>query len=209
MIPRVSGKGGIQAAWRAVTAINTSGLRVGVSGGNRGGVQAVSTQDYTAAYKGIGLETSVDFEAQYAGRALTTSGRSAPRPGSKPDARRGSHDPRRQWLRHRTRTTPTPVPSDVTTGGTLSPNTQYSVICAALTLDGMINGTVVGGVQGQITRMNADGSSGHVRRWRRAQVRQCHGDDRQRQQLDAWRQSDRRGRQWGFGLRLVLGRGRI
>ena len=27
----------------------------------------MSTQDYSAAYKGIGIETSVDFEAQYAG----------------------------------------------------------------------------------------------------------------------------------------------
>ena len=50
-----------------MTGINTTGLRIGVSGGNRGGVQAVSTQDYSAAYKGIGIETSVDFEAQYAG----------------------------------------------------------------------------------------------------------------------------------------------
>jgi hypothetical protein len=66
-IPRVSGKGGIQANWRAVTGVNTTGLRIGVSGGNRGGVQAVTTADYTAAYKGIGIETSVDFEAQYAG----------------------------------------------------------------------------------------------------------------------------------------------
>src|SRR5271166_4003651 len=63
-IPRVSGKGGIQAAWRAITAINTTGLRFGVSSANRGGVLAVATQDYTATYKGIGVETSVDFEAQ-------------------------------------------------------------------------------------------------------------------------------------------------
>jgi len=45
-IPRVSGKGGIQAAWRAITAINTSGLRFGVSSANRGGVMAVNTQNY-------------------------------------------------------------------------------------------------------------------------------------------------------------------
>ena len=37
--PRVSGKGGIQANWRAITGINTTGLRLGVSGGNRAGVQ--------------------------------------------------------------------------------------------------------------------------------------------------------------------------
>ena len=70
MIPRVSGKGGIQANWRAITAINTAGLRFGVSASNRGGVLAVATQDYTATYKGIGVETSVDFEAQYAGQGF-------------------------------------------------------------------------------------------------------------------------------------------
>ena len=69
-IPRVSGKGGIQANWRAITAINTSGLRFGVSAANRGGALAVATQDYTATYKGIGVETSVDFEAQYAGQGF-------------------------------------------------------------------------------------------------------------------------------------------
>src|ERR1700756_2179586 len=68
MIPRVSGKGGVQAAWRAITAINTTGLRFCVSAANRGGVMAVTTKDYTANYKGIGVETSVDFEAQYAGQ---------------------------------------------------------------------------------------------------------------------------------------------
>src|SRR3954469_12721108 len=67
-IPRVSGKGGIQANWRAVTGINTTGIQIGVSGGNRGAVMAVSTQDYVAAYKGIGIEDNVDFEAQYSGQ---------------------------------------------------------------------------------------------------------------------------------------------
>ena len=84
MIPRVSGKGGIQAAWRAITAINTMGLRFGVSSANRGGVLAVATKDYTATYKGIGVETSVDFEAQYAGQNLTMSAPSAPRQASRP-----------------------------------------------------------------------------------------------------------------------------
>ena len=42
-IPRVSGKGGIQANWRSITAINTQNLRFGVSTANRGGVLAVAT----------------------------------------------------------------------------------------------------------------------------------------------------------------------
>ncbi len=157
-IPRVSGKGGIQAAWRAVTAVNTTGVRIGVSGGNRGGVIAVSTKDFTAAYKGIGLEDNVDFEAQYAGmgfddiRAIaaktllesTMLGEEVTILGGNSSTLLG--------------TTPTPSLADVGTGGTLLFNTLYSVICVALSLDGVVNGTVAGGVQGLITRLNADGS---------------------------------------------------
>jgi hypothetical protein len=159
-IPRVSGKGGVQANWRAVTGINTTGLRIGVSGGNRGGVQAVTTQDYTAAYKGIGIETSVDFEAQYAGMGfddvkaigakigleacmlgeelLILGGNTSVPLGATP--------------------TPTLVPS--TSSGTLTAAASpYSVICVALSLDGIVNGSVTGGIQGAITRSNADGSA--------------------------------------------------
>lgn len=158
-IPRVGGGTGIQAAWRAVTAINTSGLRIGVSGGNRGGVIAVRTADYTAAFKGIGVESNVDFEAGYAAkgfddvRALAAKmgleslmlGEEAVILGGNNSIAFG--------------TTPTPSLTDVGTGGTLAYNTQFSVICVALSLDGVINGSVSGGVQGQITRTNADGSS--------------------------------------------------
>ena len=42
-IPRVSGKGGIQANWRSITGINTGGISAGVGQGNRGGVIATST----------------------------------------------------------------------------------------------------------------------------------------------------------------------
>ena len=37
MIPRVSGKGGIQPAWRAITQINATGLRFGVSAADEHG----------------------------------------------------------------------------------------------------------------------------------------------------------------------------
>lgn len=158
-IPRVSGKGGIQAAWRAVTAINTTGMRIGVSAGNRGGVQSVTTTDYTAAYKGIGLETNVDFEAQYAGmgfddiRAIaaktglesTMIGEELLLLGGNTSVLLG--------------TAANPTLADVSTGGTLVFSTQYSVIVAALSLDAVVNGSVAGGVQGPITRLNADGSS--------------------------------------------------
>lgn len=158
MLPRVSGKGGIQAAWRAITAINTTGLRFGVSSANRGGVLAVSTQDYTATYKGIGVETSVDFEAQYAGQEFddvravgAKTGLEALMLGEEAMILGGCASTALG-------VTPTPSLAALTTGGTLAAQT-WSVICAAMTLDGLMNGTIAGGVQGQIVRANADGSS--------------------------------------------------
>ncbi|UFW91049.1 hypothetical protein BjapCC829_21925 [Bradyrhizobium barranii] len=158
LIPRVSGKGGIQAAWRAITGINTSGMRIGVSGGNRGGVQAISTQDYTASYKGIGIETNVDFEAQYAGqnfddiRALAgKAGLESLMIGEELMILGGNTS-----VQLGTTGTATLVGS--TTGGTLAAQT-WSVICVALSLDALVNGSVVGGIQASITRTNADGSS--------------------------------------------------
>jgi len=157
-IPRVSGKGGIQANWRAITAINTTGLRIGVSGGNRGGVMAISTTDYTAAYKGIGLESSVDFEAQYAGMGFddiraqaALRGMQATMIGEEQVLLGGNGS-------LALGTTPTP---SLTAGaaGTIVGTVTVSVICVALTLDGFANGSVAGGIQAQITRTNADGSS--------------------------------------------------
>lgn len=157
MIPRASGKGGIQASWRGVTAINTSGLRIGVSGGNRGGVQAIDTKDYTASYKGLGIETNVDFEAQYAGqgfddiRAIAAKvGLEALMIGEETTILGGNTD---------VALGTTPTPSLVAgTSGSLSAAT-YSVIVVALTLDAILNGSVTAGIQASITRDNADGST--------------------------------------------------
>ncbi len=155
MIPRVSGKGGIQASWRAITGVNTTGLRFGVSSANRGGVMAVATKDYTATYKGIGVETSVDFEAQFAGqefddvRAIgAKAGLEALMLGEEAMILGGCTSTPLG-------TTPTPTLTGPPTGGTLAAQT-WSVICAALTLDGLMNGSIAAGVQGQISRTNAD-----------------------------------------------------
>lgn len=157
-IPRVSGKGGIQANWRAVTAINTTGIRVGVSQGNRNAVMAVQTKDYTAAYKGIGMEDSVTFEAQYAGQGFDDVRAIAAKTGlealmlGEEAVILGGNGSLALGV------TPTPVLAQFTTGGSLSDGT-YSVIAVALTLDGVMNGSIAGGIQASITRQNADGSS--------------------------------------------------
>ena len=157
-LPRVSGKGGIQANWRAVTAINTGGVRLGVSGGNRGGVIAVATQDYVAAYKGIGLEDSVDFEAQYAGMGFDDVRAIAAK-----TLLEATMIGEELLLLGGNGSTPLGQCSQpaLTAGssGSIVGTVTVSVIVAALTLEGFVNGSVTGGVQGLIVRTNADGSS--------------------------------------------------
>lgn len=156
-IPRVSGRGGIQANWRAITGINTSGIRVGVSGGNRGAVMAITTQDYIAAYKGIGIEDNVDFEAQYAGRGFDDIRAIAAKVGLQALmlgeellllGGNGSLP---------LGTTPTPSLTASTTEGTIATGTVH-VSCVALTLEGFVNSSVAAGVPTSVTRTNADGS---------------------------------------------------
>lgn len=156
-IPRVSGRGGIQANWKAVTGINTSGIRIGVSGGNRGAVIAVSVADYAAAYKGIGLEDNVDFEAQYAGqgfediRALAAKvGLQALMLGEELLLLGGNGTVALG-------TTPTPSLTGAATGGALVDDTYY-VACVALTLEGYVNASVTAGIPTTVTRTNADAS---------------------------------------------------
>ena len=158
-IPRVSGKGGLAANWRSVTAINTQNLRFGVSNANRGGVLAVATQDYSAAYKGIGVETSVDFEAQYAGQGFDDVRAVAAKTGLESLMLGEEAMILGGCASTPLGMTPTPTLSDVGTGGALAANLAQSVVCVALTHDGVINATLAGGIQGQITRTNADGTT--------------------------------------------------
>lgn len=155
-IPRVSGRGGIQANWKAVTGINTSGIRIGVSGGNRGAVMAVSTADYAAAYKGIGIEDNVDFEAQYAGQNFADIRALAAKVGlealmiGEEILLLGGNGTVALGV------TPTPSVSVLSTGGSLGGTQSVSVV--ALTLEGYLNASVVAGIPTEVTRTNADAS---------------------------------------------------
>ena len=160
-IPRVAGDGGTATNWKAVTAINTTGMSLGVSEGNRGGVQSVATQSYVAAYRGIGLEDYVTFEAGYAGEGFddimgkaqtrllqaTMIGEERLLTGGNTSQALG--------------TAPTPTLVGSTTGGTLAAQT-LSVICVALTLEGWRASSVLNGLPLSGTRTNADGSTDAV-----------------------------------------------
>lgn len=161
-IPRVSGKGGIQANWRAVTGVNTSKVAIGLSEGNRGAVMASSTADYTAAYKGYGLDDYVTFEADYASegfedsKALAVEGLLRALMIGEERAILGANNGLALG------NTPVPTLTSANTGGTLTGNVSYGVACVALTMDGYFRAAVTGGVVQTITRTNADGSTDTV-----------------------------------------------
>ncbi len=158
MLPRRTGGAGIQANWRAVTGVNVTGLSIGLGQGNRGGVQASSTQDFFAAFKSLGLDDYVTFEADLAAqefedlKALAVEGLLRATMLGEEKLTLGGNSGLALG------TTPTPTLSAASTGGSLATGT-LSVIAVALTPDGYSNASIAGGVNGQVTRTNADGST--------------------------------------------------
>lgn len=158
-IPRVGGGIGTAVNWRAITGINTTSVRPGVSEGNRGAAIAHTTADYTAAYKGIGLEDYVTFEADYAGQSFDDV-----KARAVTGTLQATMIAEETWLLGGYGSTnagmigAAPALSTSTTGGSLPATTTYSVICVPLTLEGMLYSSVANGIPGQITKTNTDGS---------------------------------------------------
>ena len=157
-IPRVSGKGGIQANWRAVTGVNSTNVNPGVSQGNRGGVTTDPTADYTAAYRGLGLEQSVTFEADYAAegfqdvKALAVENLLKAMMIAEEKVDLGGNTSLLLG------TTGNATLSQSNSGGSLLGNTAYGVGVVALSFEGYMIASLTTGVIQQYTRTNADGS---------------------------------------------------
>ena len=164
-IPRVSGRGGIQANWRGITGVNTTNMSAGVSFGNRSGRITSTTKDYIAAYRAIGLEDSVDFEAELAAqgfddvRAIAVEGllRSLMMQEERIDL--GGNNSLALGT--------TPTPTTIDGGATpvaVTAASAHSIYCVALTRDGWENSggptnDLTVGLPGQISRVSADGSN--------------------------------------------------
>jgi hypothetical protein len=157
-IARVGGGKGTAVNWKAITGINVNALAGGVSEGNRGGVIATSTSDVLAAYKGIGFEDYVTFEADYAAngfddvRARAVLGLLRSLMNYEEKILLGGNGS--QLLG----TTPTPTVANATTGGTIAAAT-YNVACVALTMEGFLNSSLAAGVPAAVSRTNSDGST--------------------------------------------------
>lgn len=171
-IARIVGGRGVQANWRAITGVNTGKMFGGVAEGQRSGAIAHTTADYLAAFRGVGLEDYVTFEAEMAAIGFDDA-----------KARAVEGLLRATMIQEEfidlggnssvaLGTTPTPTLADVTTGGTLLANTTYNVRCVALTLtgyqqvagyaNGMVNDAVAiasAAIARTFTRTNMDGTS--------------------------------------------------
>lgn len=158
-IPRVSGKGGIQANWRAVTGVNTTNMGMGIVEGQRGGQSTTTTADYIAIYKEIGLEDSVTFKADRAAvgfedlKALAQSNLlKATMIGEEFLDLAGNTS-------FALGTTANATLTQSNTGGSLLGNTSYGVGVVALTPDGYRRAALTTGVVQTYTRTNGDAST--------------------------------------------------
>ena len=166
-LPRTPGDGGNAFHWKRITGINVSGVSAGVSEGNRGARIALGEQDMLAKYKTLGLESSTTFEARLGARNLS------------PEVLGLAVQSTLRSVRINEEailvigdaslplgTTPTPTLAHGAVSGltgTFSGATY--VACVALAGFGFLNyktynsTTQTGGVPGQVTKVNADGSS--------------------------------------------------
>lgn len=72
-LPRIGLTGvgyGLAANWRALININNANVFGGVAEGKRGGQIQYQEKDLSATYKGLGLESFVNFEAEYAAQGF-------------------------------------------------------------------------------------------------------------------------------------------
>ena len=160
-IPRVAGAGGTATNWKAVTAINTGKTSGVVSEGNRGAAVTTQVQTYLASYAGLGLEDFVSFEADYASQGFQDVKATAQLNLLR--AVMLQEEP--MLLGGNTSmalgTTPTPTLSTATgtANGSIGAAIVASVICVALTQDGVYRSTIAGGLPvGPVSKTNTDGS---------------------------------------------------
>lgn len=135
-IPRVVGGLGIQANWRAITGIDTANAGVGISEGNRGAVMSQTTRDYTAAFRALGLDNNVTYEADFAAKSFDDVKALAVRSllealmiGEEKIILGGNSSTAIGQVANVVK------PTDVATGGTLAPATAYNVYVVGLTLE--------------------------------------------------------------------------
>lgn len=144
-IPRVGLTGvgfGTAANWRSIVNINNSQVFAGVAEGKRGGQIQYQEKDVAASYKGLGFESFVNFEAEYAAlgfddvlQLATITLLQAMFVGEEQMILWGNSN---SSLGYTLGTTPTPTVVDAGGSGSPFTATLQDVRCAALTPMGLI-----------------------------------------------------------------------
>jgi hypothetical protein len=164
-LPRVPGDGGTAHHWKRVTSVNVNNISLGVSEGNRGARIAIQEQDQLSSYKTMGLEASTTFEARSGSKNLRPEALGT----SSISTLRSVMIGEEQTLILGNASTPlatTPTPTGVAGGadGSWGGTVTVYYICVALSGFGFQtytpwnNTTQTGGVLGQVSKVNADGS---------------------------------------------------
>lgn len=161
IIPRVKANGGTATNWKQIVAVNPSRVRPGVGEGNRGGRIEDSVQDRVAAYKGIGLENSVTYEADYAAQNFDDARARASQSLlnslfiQEELAILGGNNSLNLGV------TPTPVVTASNAGGSL-PEDSYGVVCIALSHIAWRNSSLTGGLPRTVWRDSPGGGEDEI-----------------------------------------------
>ncbi|HET9183258.1 MAG TPA: hypothetical protein VFP59_14065 [Candidatus Angelobacter sp.] len=158
-LPReVSDRGDLATRWKAVTGVNVTNIDMGVSPGKRSGEIQISEQDFVASYAGIGLESSIDWEAIWAGgkefdnkATVVQSLLRAVMIGEESLLLNGNAS--------LALGTPAAPVATLGSGGSITAQAGNLVFAVALTARGFANSTIAGGLPGAVTRNNIDGST--------------------------------------------------
>lgn len=164
-LPRTPGDGGNAHHWKRITSVNVNNVSIGVSEGNRGARIAIQEQDQLASYKTMGLESSTTFEARLGAKNLRPEALGI----SVQSTLRSTMIGEEQALilgnaSTALGVTPTPTLLAGGTTGSWGGTVTVYVMCVALSGYGWLtytpynNITNTGGVLGQVTKQNADGS---------------------------------------------------
>ncbi|MFI5266773.1 MAG: hypothetical protein ACHQ7M_05275 [Chloroflexota bacterium] len=163
IIPREVGGAGIQANWRSILGINTNNEQVGLSEGNRGGINSYLEYDVFAKFCELGMDDYATWKAQRAAEGFEQLDELAVQMLLQTNMEAeekvilygmGGNSINGAGLG----TTPNPTTTPSTSGGTI-PNQSGLVTCVALTYRGFPLSSVANGVKIPYTRTNADGST--------------------------------------------------
>lgn len=153
--------GGLGVNWKAIVGIDQGGYPA-ISEGNRNAFMKFKERDYYSAYKSLGKDTQVSFQAEQTGLGFEDNIALA----QLSELNALLNDEERMVLfgnsgsggnGFQLGTTPTPVCATTTTGGTVATGLTCYLFCVALTAWGAYLATSTG-VQTPFTRTNADGS---------------------------------------------------